>query len=149
MCSTPSNASGWNTNNYSRWAGVENGLIIVGACVPCLRPFLVKIFPSSSSKSNDSNSLGLKPLATLSMFTPKNKTGQWSAIVETEARPEEDDHSDRSILERKQKAGTVTENDLEQGANGTNDRPKRLTRHITKTTQVSVDFDHAQAHEWK
>ncbi|KAM5349258.1 hypothetical protein ACJ41O_005765 [Fusarium nematophilum] len=81
------------------WAGAENALIIVAACLPCLRPFLRAVFPTTVRPSD--NSYELKNISNnMNMFIPKNKAGQWSAIIETEVQPDHnsDNQSDRSIL---------------------------------------------------
>lgn len=125
-----------------RWAGVENALIIIGACVPTLRPFLKKVFPGSSAKkSGDSNSHALKPLSSRNMFTPKSKQGQWSAIVESELQNDQksDDQSDKSILHQHANKETT----IESGIAGPRQPERTSTRgqpHITKTMSVDVSY---------
>ncbi|KAG5948919.1 hypothetical protein E4U53_006105 [Claviceps sorghi] len=86
------------------WAGVENGLILIGACVPTLRPLLKKIFPGSSMKKEPVSNHGhqLITFSNFNVFAPKARRGQWSTTVETEVRHDDpsDGLSERSILKR-------------------------------------------------
>ncbi|KAL2211772.1 hypothetical protein CC79DRAFT_1393048 [Sarocladium strictum] len=74
----------WSVAPLLWWAGTENGLIIIAACVPTLRPLLRKLMPFSSLKSSNNDHPLRNMQHSLNMFTPKSKQGQWSAIVETD-----------------------------------------------------------------
>ncbi|KAF5563379.1 integral membrane protein PTH11 [Fusarium phyllophilum] len=117
-------------------ACAENALIIMAACIPTLRPMLRKVFPSSAKSSE--NSHRLKNMNNI-MFVPKNKAGQWSALVETEAHPDHtsDNQSDKSIL--KEHRGTMND----QGNAGPAGGPSSpaLSPHIRKTMSVNVSYD--------
>uniref|UniRef100_A0A1Y1M768 Rhodopsin domain-containing protein n=2 Tax=Photinus pyralis TaxID=7054 RepID=A0A1Y1M768_PHOPY len=125
------------------WAGVENGVILLGACVPTLRPLLKKIFPGSSAKkeepSNDSTEL--ITFTNFNMFAPKARRGHWRTTVETEIHQEADDQSERSILKRAPEECENIEvvHRLSRGACRTqsNDAP----HHIKKTIEVDVIYD--------
>ncbi|EFY86117.1 hypothetical protein MAC_07851 [Metarhizium acridum CQMa 102] len=125
------------------WAGVENGVILLGACVPTLRPLLKKIFPGSSAKrekpSNDSTEL--ITFTNFNMFAPKARRGHWSTTVETELPQEADDQSERSIFKRAPEESENVEivHRLSRGACRTqsNDSPHS----IKKTMDVDVIYD--------
>ncbi|KAM0563044.1 hypothetical protein ACHAPJ_001888 [Fusarium lateritium] len=114
-------------------ACAENALIIMAACIPTLRPMLRKVFPSTAKSSE--NSHRLKNLSNNLVFVPKNKAGQWSALVETEAHPDQnsDNQSDRSIL--KEHRGVV------EGQSGAGSSSAQQQPHITKTREVIVSYD--------
>ncbi|KAI9896841.1 hypothetical protein N3K66_007863 [Trichothecium roseum] len=85
------------------WAGTENALIILAACVPTLRPLLSKLFPSAGRYKSDENSHQLRDMSGNGddAFAPRsNKASQWNALVETETQPDQasDNNSQRSIL---------------------------------------------------
>ncbi|KAG6017459.1 hypothetical protein E4U43_001144 [Claviceps pusilla] len=127
------------------WAGVENGLILIGACVPTLRPLLKKLFPGSSmKKEQESNrSHQLITFSNFNVFRPKVRRGQWSTTMGTEIRHDDpsDNLSQRSIL----KSGSEElENEemqrkisrgREQGGSDDSEH------HITKTVEVDVLYD--------
>ena len=122
------------------WAGAECALIIIAAYVPTLRPILKAIFPSTAdnSKSKSSgNSYKLKNFSN-NIFTPKSKYPNWSAVVETEVRPDNqsDNNSDRSILQRQEAARTM-EPGGDQGFAGAYHHQQP---YITKTTSVNVSY---------
>ncbi|KAI1059116.1 hypothetical protein LB507_003905 [Fusarium sp. FIESC RH6] len=118
-------------------AGAENALIIIAACLPTLRPILRKVFPSTAKSSE--NSHRLKDISNNIMFVPKNKAGQWSALIETEAHPDgnSDNQSDKSILKEhlgcRDRRGTV-----ESDAGPVSPR-------ITKTREVIVSYDRSES----
>ncbi|KAF4967944.1 hypothetical protein FSARC_4597 [Fusarium sarcochroum] len=114
-------------------ACAENALIIMAACIPTLRPMLRKVFPSTAKSSE--NSHRLKNISNNLVFVPKNKAGQWSALVETEAHPDQnsDNQSDRSIL--KEHRG-VMEGQSAAGPSNAQQQP-----HITKTREVIISYD--------
>ncbi|KAJ4266148.1 hypothetical protein NW762_004128 [Fusarium torreyae] len=114
-------------------ACAENALIIMAACIPTLRPMLRKVFPSTAKSSE--NSHRLKNLSNNLVFVPKNKAGQWSALVETEAHPDQnsDNQSDRSIL--KEHRGVM------EGQSGVGESSAQQQPHITKTREVIVSYD--------
>jgi hypothetical protein len=114
----------------NRWAGTENGLIIIAACVPTLRPLLRKLMPFSSLKSsNNSHPLRNMPQS-LNMFTPKSKQGQWSAIVETNV---DDSRAEGMRDGDVDGAGQCGEEGHIQGREG-------LAMGITKRTEVEVSY---------
>ncbi|KAG5756993.1 hypothetical protein H9Q70_000409 [Fusarium xylarioides] len=121
-------------------ACAENALIIMAACIPTLRPMLRKVFPSSAKSSE--NSHRLKNMNNI-MFVPKNKAGQWSALIETEAHPDNtsDNQSDKSIL--KEHRGTMNG----QGNAGPAGGPSSpaLSPHIRKTMSVNVSYDRSNS----
>ncbi|KAF4457850.1 integral membrane PTH11 [Fusarium albosuccineum] len=80
------------------WAGAENALIIIAACLSCLRPMLSAVFPTTNRSNEDS--YALKDMSNNIMFIPKHKAGQWSTIIKSEAHPDNnsDNQSERSIL---------------------------------------------------
>lgn len=121
-------------------ACAENALIIMAACIPTLRPMLRKVFPSSAKSSE--NSHRLKNMNNI-MFVPKNKAGQWSALIETEAHPDHnsDNQSDKSIL--KEHRGTMND----QGNAGPAGGPASpaLSPHIRKTMSVNVSYDRSNS----
>ncbi|KAF5973200.1 integral membrane protein PTH11 [Fusarium bulbicola] len=121
-------------------ACAENALIIMAACIPTLRPMLRKVFPSSAKSSE--NSHRLKNMNNI-MFVPKNKAGQWSALIETEAHPDlnSDNQSDKSILN--QHRGTMNV----QGNAGPAGGPASpaLSPHIRKTMSVNVSYDRSNS----
>ncbi|KAF4442237.1 hypothetical protein F53441_11799 [Fusarium austroafricanum] len=88
-------------------ACAENALIIMAACIPTLRPMLRKVFPSTAKSSENSHKL--KNISNNVMFVPKNKAGQWTALIESEAGPDlnSDKGSDKSIL--KEHRGVMNE----------------------------------------
>lgn len=118
------------------WAGAENALILTAASVPTLRPLLRAVFPTTVRSSENSH-----PLKNISnnfnVFTPKNKAGQWSAIIETEVHHDQtsDNNSDRSILEHGAAGAQKSGSTHDQGAG-----PSRPA-HIKKTTEFNVSYD--------
>ncbi|RBQ70617.1 hypothetical protein FVER14953_03741 [Fusarium verticillioides] len=121
-------------------ACAENALIIMAACIPTLRPMLRKVFPSSAKSSE--NSHRLKNMNNI-MFVPKNKAGQWSALIETEAHPDHnsDNQSDKSIL--KEHRGTMNGQDNAGPAGGP--ASPALSPHIRKTMSVNVSYDRSNS----
>ncbi|RGP79539.1 integral membrane pth11 [Fusarium longipes] len=117
-------------------AGAENALIIIAACLPTLRPILRKVFPSSAKSSE--NSHRLKHIPNNIMFVPKNKSGQWSALVETEVNPDRhsDNQSDRSIL--KEFRGVID-------GQGVADMAGPASPQIHTTREVIVSFDRSES----
>ncbi|KAM0321744.1 hypothetical protein ACHAPQ_009284 [Fusarium lateritium] len=117
-------------------AGAENALIIMAACIPTLRPILRKVFPTSAKSSE--NSHRLNNINNI-MFVPKNKAGQWSALVETEAHPDQnsDNQSDRSIL--KEHRGEMNGHGNARSSGGPSS--PQLPPHIRKTMSVNVSYD--------
>jgi hypothetical protein len=73
------------------------------------------------------------------MFVPKNKAGQWSALVETEAHPDQnsDNQSDRSIL--KEHRGEMDGHGNFRSSGGPSS--PQLPPHIRKTMSVNVSYD--------
>jgi hypothetical protein len=73
------------------------------------------------------------------MFVPKHKAGQWSALVETEVRPERhsDNQSDRSILNEHRAA---MENSHENTQTAGPSSPR-----ITKTREVIVSYGRSES----
>ncbi|KAG5984369.1 hypothetical protein E4U55_005044 [Claviceps digitariae] len=127
------------------WAGVENGLILIGACVPTLRPLLKKIFPGSSMKKEQvsNHSHQLITFSNFNVLAPKKRRGQWSTTVETEIRQDDpsDDLSDRSILKR-----GPEEHENVEIRRKISSRTERVgsdfsEHHITKTMEVDVIYD--------
>ncbi|KAG6988145.1 hypothetical protein FocnCong_v003405 [Fusarium oxysporum f. sp. conglutinans] len=121
-------------------ACAENALIIMAACIPTLRPMLRKVFPSSAKSSE--NSHRLKNMNNI-MFVPKNKAGQWSALIETEAHPDHtsDNQSDKSIL--KEHRGTMNGQGNAEPAGGP--ASPALSPHIRKTMSVNVSYDRSNS----
>ncbi|WZH41915.1 Integral membrane protein PTH11 [Fusarium acuminatum] len=117
-------------------AGAENALIIMAACIPTLRPILRKVFPTSAKSSE--NSHRLNNINNI-MFVPKHKAGQWSALVETEAHPDQnsDNQSDRSIL--KEHRGEMEGHGNVRSSGGPSS--PQLPPHIRKTMSVNVSYD--------
>ncbi|KAF5020469.1 hypothetical protein F66182_7508 [Fusarium sp. NRRL 66182] len=118
-------------------ACAENALIIIAACIPCLRPMLRVVFPSTAKSSE--NSHRLKNLPNNILFVPKNKAGQWTALIETEARPEQasDNQSDKSILKEHRGA---SDDPSGAGPSGGLTHPQSPA-HIRKTMEVNVSYD--------
>ncbi|RSL72144.1 hypothetical protein CEP53_001194 [Fusarium sp. AF-6] len=121
------------------WAGAENALIITAACLPCLRPMLRAIFPTTVKSSE--NSYPLKNISNNIMFIPKHKAGQWSAIVETEAHPDHtsDNQSDRSIL--KEHRGPLESQHRGSSGYGPGGSDSHHGVHVKKTLDVDISYD--------
>ncbi|RSL43029.1 hypothetical protein CEP54_015249 [Fusarium duplospermum] len=121
------------------WAGAENALIITAACLPCLRPMLRAIFPTTVKSSE--NSYPLKNISNNIMFIPKHKAGQWSAIVETEAHPDHtsDNQSDRSIL--KEHRGPLESQHRGSSGHGPGGSDSHHGVHVKKTLDVDISYD--------
>ncbi|KAG6054570.1 hypothetical protein E4U17_003674 [Claviceps sp. LM77 group G4] len=128
------------------WAGVENGLILIAACVPTLRPILKKLFPSSSSarKEPPNRSHQLITFSNFNVFTPKAKRGQWSTTVETEAMDDEhhpsDSLSERSILKKAPEEGENVEIRRKLSRRTEREGADYSDRRITKTMEVDVVY---------
>jgi hypothetical protein len=101
---------------------------------------LRKVFPSSAKSSE--NSHRLKNMNNI-MFVPKNKAGQWSALIETEAHPDHnsDNQSDKSIL--KEHRGTM--NGQENAGQAGGPASPALSPHIRKTMSVNVSYDRSNS----
>ncbi|KHN98468.1 uncharacterized protein MAM_03592 [Metarhizium album ARSEF 1941] len=124
------------------WAGVENGVILVGACVPTLRPLLKKIFPGSTAKKEEppSHDTELVTFTNFNMFSPKARRGQWSTTVETEHPQDTDDQSERSILKRAPEESENTDV-LRRSSRGAGlEQPSDEPHHIKKTMEVDVIY---------
>ena len=88
------------------WAGAENGLIVIAACLPTLRPMLRHFFNStirSSERSHRLKDLSNPNENSRSKMSYRDKSaggGTWTAIVETEIHGDQtsDNNSDKSIL---------------------------------------------------
>ncbi|OAQ65979.1 hypothetical protein VFPPC_14271 [Pochonia chlamydosporia 170] len=125
------------------WAGVENGVILLGACVPTLRPLLRKVFPGSSARREEpSDNSELVTFTNFNMFAPKSKRGHWSTTIETE-KPHDtsDDQSDKSILKRSPEENENIEIVRHPSRRTTRALSESLPHHIQKTMQVDVIYD--------
>ncbi|KAK3303502.1 uncharacterized protein B0T15DRAFT_496052 [Chaetomium strumarium] len=103
------------------WAGAENGLIIVAACVPTLRPILRAFWRSTVKSSGGEPSHPLDDISNANANNNKNRNsgffgggggggrrsksaggggpGQWTVMIEAEDQ-NSDNNSDRSILKQ-------------------------------------------------
>ncbi|KAF5003122.1 hypothetical protein FDECE_10313 [Fusarium decemcellulare] len=117
------------------WAGAENALIIIAACLPCLRPMLRAVFPTTNRSKEDS--YALKNMSNNIMFIPKHKAGQWSTIIKSEAHPDNSDNqSERSILN--EHCSPFDSQNI--GAPPGSSSGSRSV-HIKKTTAISISYD--------
>lgn len=80
---------------------MENSVILLGACIPTLRPLLTKVFSRFTVRNTDpENSHQLVTFSNLDMFAPKAQR-HWNPTMETEfACDTSDDQSDRGIVRR-------------------------------------------------
>ncbi|KAG5929125.1 hypothetical protein E4U42_007029 [Claviceps africana] len=127
------------------WAGVENGLILIGACMPTLRPLLKKIFPGSSMKKEpaSNHSHQLITFSNFNVFAPKARRGQWSTTVETDVRHDDpsDGLSERSILKRAPEEDENVEIRRKVSSRMKQRGSDYSEHHITKTMEVDVVHD--------
>ncbi|KAK2594761.1 hypothetical protein QQS21_007508 [Conoideocrella luteorostrata] len=126
------------------WAGVENGVILLGACVPTLRPLLKKVFPGSSARKEPSdNSHQLITFSNFNVFSPKAKRGHWSTTVETEIpHDQSSDYSELSILKRAPEPDENIEIRRKPSRRTAQDHSDISEHHIKKTMEIDVIYDH-------
>ncbi|TWU77291.1 hypothetical protein ED733_004178 [Metarhizium rileyi] len=133
----------WSLASLLGWAAVENGVILLGACVPTLRPLLKKVFPGSSAKvakpSDDNNEL--VTFTNFNMFSPKARRGQWSTTVATEVAQDADDQSERSILKRAADEQENMENARRSSRTASQPQSNDAAHQIKKTMEVDVIYD--------
>ncbi|KAK4235414.1 hypothetical protein C8A03DRAFT_36728 [Achaetomium macrosporum] len=147
------------------WAGAENGLIIVAACVPTLRPILRAVWHSTVRSSGES----LHPLEDISDSANNNKNqnkhsgffggarkgrcggagglGQWTVMIEAEDH-HSDNNSDRSILKQHHRAEVTVGEGADSSApsvagrdTGEDAETAPWPQSIQKTTEVTVSYD--------
>ncbi|KAL4881372.1 hypothetical protein BJY04DRAFT_227804 [Aspergillus karnatakaensis] len=86
----------WEIVPLLNWAGVEDGLTIIAASIPTLKPLLTKVFPTSTAQQESYNMLPT-PRGTFDKRKIKFDTSIYATQVDTEL-PVRDNSSQQSIL---------------------------------------------------